>query len=347
MTPQSLLLSEIHEQPAALRRLLEAEADHASVLARQIRARPFHYVLIAARGSSDNAGRYGQYLFGALNRLPVALAAPSLFTLYDLPPRLENVLVLGISQSGQSPDIVGVLAEARRQGAPTVAITNDPASPLAQAAEHSIQLHVGPERSVAATKTYTAQLAALALLACALAGQELPGPLAEVPGWISRALEVEEQARQAAERIAASDRAVVIGRGFNYATAFEAALKAKELACVEAEPYSPADFKHGPIAMVEAGFPVVLVNMGPTFRQEMGELSATLKGRRVPLVTLSDAPAPADPASLWISLPPGMPEWLTPLVSIIPGQLLAYHLARSRGFDPDQPRAIGKVTLTH
>lgn len=342
----SLLLSEINEQPGAVERLVTAEASHVAEMGGQLHDQGFNYILIAARGTSDNAARYGQYLFGSLNRLPVALAAPSLFTLYQQPPRLAGALVIGISQSGQSPDIVSVLQEARRQAVPSIAITNDPSSPLAEAAEHVIALQVGEERSVAATKTYTAQLTALALLGLGLAGKLDQGELlAGVPEVMERALQAEPQARQSAAKLADSDRAIVIGRGFNYATAHEISLKCKELAYILAEPYSSADFRHGPIAMVETDFPVLLVTMGETFRQDLAALDASLRDRGVQPIVLGDQPF--SDSSMHIPVPHSLPEWLTPLAAILPGQLLAYHLAMARGFDPDQPRVIRKVTLTH
>ena len=162
------LQDEIHQQPQVLSTLLDREIENAQRIAADLRMRGVKYVIIAARGTSDNAARYGQYLFGAYNRLPVGLATPSLFSVYGQPPRLEDGLIIGISQSGQSPDIVAVLEEGQRQGAPTLAITNDSDSPLATQADHVIPVHAGEERAVAATKTYTAQLTALALLSCAL-----------------------------------------------------------------------------------------------------------------------------------------------------------------------------------
>ena len=341
----SVLLAEIYEQPQTIRRLINAEAQHAAEIGPVMCQRGFNFILIAARGTSDNAARYGQYVFGAINRLPVALAAPSLFTLYQRPPRLEGALVIGISQSGQSPDIVGVLEEAKRQGAPSIAITNDPDSPLAAAASHVIGLQVGQERSVAATKTYTAQLTALALLALGLAGKmEQLSLLEEIPTVMEKALQADKPAQLVAEKLAGSNRAIVIGRGFNYSTAHEIALKCKELAYVLAEPYSSADFRHGPIAMVEGGFPVVLVSMGETFRQDLALLDAKLRERGVQPVVVGDQPFSA--GDMAIPVPSGLPEWLTPVAAILPGQLLAYHLAIQRGFDPDQPRLIRKITLT-
>lgn len=342
----SQLIAEIYEQPQAMRRLLAAETNHVAEIGKQLRSKRFNYILIAARGTSDNAARYGQYMFGALNRLPVALAAPSLFTLYQQPPQMEGALVIGISQSGQSPDIVSVLQEASKQGLPSIAITNDLNSPLANAAEHVIGLQVGVERSVAATKTYTAQLTALAMLGLGLAGKLDESNLLEsVPVVMEQALQAETKAGEIAGKLAESERAIIIGRGFNYSTAQEISLKCKELAYLLAEPYSSADFWHGPIAMVEKDFPVLLVTMGETFRRDLAELDTKLRGQGVLPITLGDQPF--TDSSAHIPVPSGLPEWLTPLVAILPGQLLAYYLARARGFDPDQPRVIHKVTLTH
>ena len=353
----SQLLSEIYEQPEAIRHMLEIEAGRVATISQQLSSSVFSYALIAARGTSDNAARYGQYIFGAINHLSVALAAPSLFTQYHSPPRLEGALVIGISQSGQSPDIVGVIEEGRRQGAPTIAITNDLESPLAQAAEFKIGLGVGVEHSVAATKTYTAQLTAMALLALSLKGAPFQlAPLEAVPNVLQEALGSEPQAQAAAKSLAHSDHSVFIGRGFNYSTAWEISLKCKELANLQAEPYSSADFLHGPIAMVNPGFPVYLISMGDTFRDELSSLGKSLHERGARLITIGDHAIEGhalghfeeqvDAPDVFIPVPSGLPEWLSPIAAILPGQLLAYHLAVARGFDPDQPRTLRKVTLT-
>jgi len=344
---ESLLWKEIHEQPDVIRRLIASEHEHILRLGSELRGKGCRFIYLAARGTSDNAARYGQYLFGGINRLPVALSAPSLFSIYQTPPRLEGALVIGISQSGQSPDIVAVLEEARRQGAPTVAVTNDGSSPLAAAAEHVLLMQAGREQSVAATKTYTATMAVLAMLALALEDRLQPDSLRTVVPWMEAALQAEPEARSAAERIADSQRAVVLGRGYHYCTAHEIALKIKELSGVEAEPYSTADFKHGPIAMAEGGLPVILVSSGATFRQELAELADIVRMQGARVITLADGQPGMRPADSWIPLPPGEPEWLTPIAAILPGQLLAFHLTRARGLDPDQPRHIRKVTLTH
>ena len=242
-----------------------------------------------------------------------------------------------------------MIEEGRRQGVPTIAITNDLESPLAQAAEYQIGLSVGKERSVAATKTYTAQLTALALLATCLKGSPIQlDPLQAIPGALAEALKSETQAKEAAKILASSDHTIFIGRGFNYSTAHEISLKCKELANIQAEPYSSADFLHGPIAIVDEGFPVSLISIGDTFRDELNQLGATLRERGARLITIGDMELHGHTAEqdVFIPVPAGLPEWLSPIAAILPGQLLAYHLTKARGFDPDQPRAIHKVTLT-
>jgi glucosamine--fructose-6-phosphate aminotransferase (isomerizing) len=343
----SLLWKEINEQPDVIRRLIGDECDSIRRLGVELRKKPFRFIFLAARGTSDNAARYGQYLFGAVNRLPVALAAPSLFTVYRKPPMLESALVIGISQSGESPDIVGVLEEAKRQGAATVAITNRQDSPLAHAAGHVLMLCAGEERSVAATKTYTSQLAVLAMLSMALDNRLSEDAFAPVVAWMEAALKAEPEARAAAERIADSDRAVVIGRGYQYCTANEIALKIKELAGVEAEPYSTADFQHGPKAMAEGGMPAIFITVGPTFRSETESLADAVRGQGARVVLIGDMETGVHSGDSKIPVTLGEPEWLTPIAAVIPGQLLAFHLALARGLDPDQPRHIRKVTRTN
>jgi glucosamine--fructose-6-phosphate aminotransferase (isomerizing) len=344
MTP--ILEQEIHEQPLVIRRLLDRETENVARLAGAIRGR-FDYALIAARGTSDNAARYAQYLWGAHNRLPVALATPSLFTLYERPPRLARALVVGVSQSGQSPDIVAVVAEGGRQGCPTLAITNDPASPLAAAAQEVIPLHAGPERAVAASKTYTASLAALALFSCLLAGDdERLAQLRQIPVLIEQTLDGLGPVLPRVERYRYMDRCAVIGRGYNYATAFEIALKIKELTRTVAEPYSSADFRHGPIATVHDGFPVLAIAPSGAVSDDLRALVTDLQKLDSELLLISDDPALLGRAHLAMPLPPGLPEWLTPLVAVLPGQLFSLALTQAKGLDPDQPLGLTKVTAT-
>ncbi len=343
----SRLSWEIHQQPEVLARLLDEQDGGAARIAAAIRERDVCYAVFAARGTSDNAARYAQYLFGSLNRLPVALATPSLFSIYGTPPRLDRALVMGVSQSGQTPDIVAVVEEGRRQGAVTVAVTNAPASPLAQAAEHVLPLKAGEEKAVAATKTYTAQLAALALLAVHLARDEgRLQDLRRMPDAVEAALSLEEAIAQAAQRYAHVTQCVVLGRGFNYATAYEIALKLKELTYVVAEPYSSADFRHGPVALVERGFPVVVVAPKGAVYDDVLALTRKLADRDAELMVISAQDEVLGLARVPVRLPVELPEWLSPFTCIVPGQLLALHATLAKGYDPDHPRGLTKVTRT-
>ena len=342
------LEAEIREQPEVLGRLLRQRRDRLGEMAETIRARGVRYIFIAARGSSDNAALYAKYLWGSINGLPVALAAPSLFTAYGTPPRLDGSLVVGISQSGQSPDIVGVVEAGRAQGAVTLAVTNEPDSPLAAAAEMVLDTAAGPERAVAATKTYTAQLMAIALLSVAAAGDDRRfAELARVPDLVAEALALDGEIRVAAQRYRYMDHCVVLGRGFNYATAYEWSLKLKEMTYVVAEPYSSADFRHGPVAIVCDGFPVLAVAPGgAVFDDTLALLETLATEHRAELLVLSNEERALELAQTPLRLPAEMPEWVSPLVSIVPGQLFSYHLTRARGYDTESPRRLRKVTRT-
>ncbi len=341
------LYREIHEQPDVLARLLVAQRPTAAALAAEIKRRDISHVVIAARGTSDNAARYAQYLLGGHNALPVGLATPSLHTIYQTPPRFGNALVLGISQSGKSPDIVAVLAEAKRQGALTAAITNIPTSDLAEAAAFVIDLGAGEEKSVAATKTYTSELAAIALVSACLSGaDEHFQALDRIPQQAAEALAVEDHVRQVAERYRYMQACVTIGRGYNYCTAFELALKMKELTYTVVEPYSSADFLHGPLALIAVGFPVIAIAPSGRMLAEMKSFMATAKEREAELVVISDDAEALDMGRAALPLPAGAPEWLSPITAILPGQLLAMSLAHARDYDPDRPRGLRKVTET-
>ena len=347
MVEQSHLFSEIHEQPQVLSRLLEREDEPIQRLASAIREHAISYVVIAARGTSDNAGRYAQYILGAVNGLVVGLATPSLFTIYGRPPRFGNALVLGISQSGKSPDIVAVLAEARRQGVLTAAITNVADSDLAQQAAHTINLHAGVERSIAASKTYTSELAAIALLSARLADDKgMLETLRQVPQVVAATLSMNGEVARISQRYRYMRDCVVVGRGYNYATAFELALKLKELTYTSAEPYSSADFLHGPLALIEHGFPAIVIAPSGVTLLEMLGFMRSLKEREAEIIAISDSQDALQLADVPLALPQPVPEWLSPIPAIIPGQLLAMHLAHVRNYDPDHPRGLRKITET-
>jgi len=344
----SYLYDEIHEQPQVIARLISEESKPIARIAADLRQREIQYILIAARGTSDNVATYGKYLFATTLHLPVALAAPSLYTIYRTPPRTgKGALVIGISQSGESPDIVSVVGEAARQGAATLAITNEPGSPLAQSAEHVIACHAGKELSVAATKTYTAQLTALALLSAHWSDwEERKSEVQLLPEAVERTLELGDTVRQHSERYRYMEACVVLGRGYNYGTAHEIALKIKELSYLLMDSYSPADFKHGPIAVIEQGFPVILVAPSGQVFADMLSLAGELAEQGAELIAISDRQEALEMAVSPLPLPVTMPEWLSPIVAVIPGQLLAHDLTVAKGYDPDHPRGLRKVTLT-
>jgi glutamine---fructose-6-phosphate transaminase (isomerizing) len=337
----SLADAEIRAQPDVVARLLEREAVALRALAAELRRRRPRYAVIAARGSSDNAARYAQHVLGRILRLPVVLATPSLHTLYDAPPRFIDAIVVGISQSGASPDVVSVVAEGARQGALTAAITNDPTSPLAATAAHVVDLGAGEERSVAATKTYTASLAAIAALA-AEGDPELTRDVARLPEALAAQLARAGDAAAAVDAAAGWERLTVVGRGAHYATAFEAALKVRELAGIVAEAYSPADLLHGPIATAGPGQPLLAIApSGPT-EGSMRELIAAARERGAHVAAIGHDPALGDPFLELVEVP----EWLGPAVAIVPAQLLAVGLAERRGVDVDAPFGLSKITLT-
>ncbi len=342
------LYSEILEQPDRLETLLHSQRKKVEEIAAAIQRRDISYVFLAARGTSDNAGRYANYLLGGMNRMPLALATPSLFTYYQQPPNLKGALVIGISQSGQSPDIVSVLREGKRQGCLTVAITNTPDSPLAGEADFTLDMQVGPELAVAATKTYTAELMVIAMLSAALNRDEKSwSDLQKIPAWIGETLKHDQMISEAAQRYRYMQQCVILGRGYNYATVFEWALKLKELTYVEAEPYSSADFQHGPIAIVARGFPVMaVITAGKVVNSLMPLLMHLKQDLLAELVVISNLEQALSLSQIGFPIAPEIPKSLTPLVNIVPAQLFSYHLTVAKGFDPDKPRTITKVTET-
>jgi glucosamine--fructose-6-phosphate aminotransferase (isomerizing) len=342
----SWLESELREQPAALARLLERQTDRARDVAAAFRRDDVQYIVIASRGSSSNAARYAQYLLGRAHRVPVMFATPSLYTIYEQPPRLDGAAVVGISQSGASPDVASVLAEARRQGRPTIALTNDPASPLAQQADAVLPLEAGEERAVAATKTYVNSLGAVALLFAALGDDAAGAELAAMPAILERQIELSLETAPPLEEYRDVVGATVVGRGVNYGTAFEIALKIRELSGLVVEAYSPADLMHGPIAAIQPGWPVIVVAPTGPARPSVEDVVLPLVEREARLLAVSDVDAVLRRAQTKLPLVARVPEWLSPLTAVIPGQVTAMRLAQLRGLDIDSPPGLRKVTLT-
>jgi glutamine---fructose-6-phosphate transaminase (isomerizing) len=338
---------EIYQQPQVIHRLLEAKREQMAELGERLRADPPRFLVIAARGTSDNAATYAKYVFGSVNRVPVALAMPSLTTLYNQTPDMTGGWVIGISQSGQPPDVVAVLKEARRQGAPTLAITNMAESPLAQTAEFSIVVEAGEEKSVAASKTYTAQLTAIAMLSAHWDGDpQRITDLSRLQGHLLAVLKVNEAVEAVAWRYRSKEQLVVLGRGYNHGTIHEIALKIKEMVYIITQAYSAADFRHGPIAMLQPDFPLVALAVKGAALEDMRAMVSEVQEGKADLALISNEQQLLDQVELSIPLPDDLPEWLSPIVAVVPGQLLALNLALVKGYDPDNPRGLSKVTRT-
>ena len=342
----SRFLQEIGEQPDVLSRLIESSAEPLGAIAARYHESKPSGIMIAARGSSDHAALYAKYLFGYRNRALVSLAAPSLFTRYASPPQLKSQCVIGISQSGAGPDVLAVVEEARRQGAMTIAITNDPKSRLASAADHVLPLQAGAELSVPASKTYTASLVALALISDAIDPErDFGAAIGRLPGATRQALGLDAQMEDLTE-VLSGPRAIVLGRGFNFATAEEIALKLAETSYVLARAWSIADFEHGPIAVVEPGFPILLVGGGGSVQADLEAIASRLLEYGCRVAGLFDGRLLDAKLAGHVGFDSGLPEELTPVTLAVLGQLLAHHVAAARGADPDQPRALSKVTKT-
>ncbi len=372
-TPQTLMLQEIQEQPVALRRTLDNTKDMARRVALEAQGRGVSMVLLAARGTSDHAALYAQYLFQYLNGIPVALATPSLYTLYGASLRLEQTLVIGISQSGESPDIVEVVAQARAAGALTVGVTNYEVSLLANTAEYTLLCHAGPERSVAATKTYTTTCLVLAMLSAFMSGGEaLQDGIERIPDIVTAALESEAHIAQIAARYVYARDCVVLGRAFQYSTAREMALKLEETCYIVATPFSTADFRHGPAALIERGLPVIV--FAPPGRTSADSLAllqwlrergadSLVIAEEEQILALATVPIQltlptvmngivhriGDVASgkgMTKAIATSITELLAPFAYIVSGQLFAQHLALQKGLNPDSPRSLSKITRT-
>lgn len=362
LTAQTHMLQEIQEQPAALKRTLSNTLDSVRAVASEAQQHDVDLVILAARGTSDHAAIYAQYLFQYLNGIPVALATPSLYTLYGISPQLERALVIGISQSGESPDIGEVVSRAGQAGALTVGITNQEGSLLTTAAQHTLLCHAGPEHSVAATKTYTTTCAVLAMLAAFLPGGEaFRDEIQRIPELVAAALKSEEILARMAERYVQAHNCIVLGRVFQYCTAREIALKLEETCYVVATPFSTADFRHGPAALVERGLPVIVFASPGRTSTDSLELLQWLRERGAYSLVIAEEERLLELATIpvQLKLPPfaiepapeksgtSIAELLAPLPYIVPGQLFAHYLALSKNLNPDQPRSLTKITRTH
>jgi glucosamine--fructose-6-phosphate aminotransferase (isomerizing) len=342
--PGHRMRSEIAEQPSVWERLLSVAREPIREAAELLAARRPRFVLFVARGTSDNAALYAKYLVEILHSLPAGLVSPSTMTAYGARPDLRDVLMVGVSQSGGSPDLVQSLEVARARGASTVAVTNNPESPLAQSAEIHLDILAGPERAVAATKSYTAQLLALYLLFDAMRGGKGEAAAA-LPELGDALLAGERRVADLAQRYRFAQRLVCTGRGYSYPTASEAALKLMETSYISAQAFSGADLMHGPLAMVDPQVPVLAVVAEGVGGQAMRPVVRSLRGSQADVCCIGSPDAVAE-ATVGVPLPEGLPEEVSPMLEILPCQQLALHLAVIRGGDPDAPRGLRKITET-
>ncbi len=345
----SFMLDEIRQQPDLIQRILADGYAPAEALAVEMRCRQTAFVYVAGRGTSENAAMYGKYLLEIQQGIPVALAAPSAFTLYGSTPKFgPNTLVLGISQSGAAPDVTQVVQRAREAGALTACITNEPQSDIAQAAEYPMLIGAGEERAVSATKTYTGSLALLALLSTFLdeSHPERVEHLRRVPAALEQTLQLDEAIHRLVEKYTDMQGCVILGRGFNRATATETALKITETSSISAHGYSAADFLHGPIAQVYSGFPCLLFAPDGKAFATMTALAEKLRAQHPALICFAHDAAFLAASETAVRIPAAVAEWVSPIVYAVAAQLFAYWLCAAKGLDPDAPRGLSKITRT-
>jgi glucosamine--fructose-6-phosphate aminotransferase (isomerizing) len=334
------MAAEMAQQPEVLAALAGRRGELAEQ-ARAARPDPLVGTVLVARGSSDHAAIFGRYLLEPATGRPVGLAAPSLETLYDQDVDYSGYLVIATSQSGRTPEIATVADRMRARGARTLAITNEPDSPLARSAHGVVGLGAGAEQAVPATKTFTATAAAFALTAEALGRVPFDdGAWERLPGAVEEVLADMAPAERAAETLAGATGMLTIGRGYAFAMALEAALKLKETTQVLAEGYSSADLRHGPKVVVSAGFPVLALSVSGPAAADVADLVAELRGRGAQVLEIADRPQAELP------IPAGLPESLAAIVAVVRAQQLSLALARTRGLDPDAPVGLSKVTPT-
>lgn len=341
------MLQEIHEQPEVLEKLCDVEYGNVQALVKAMKARGIEYISIAARGTSDNAGTFGKYILETVGGVVVSNVASSVFTLYHAKLDLSKWLLLGISQSGESTDIAEVIKRAKGMGALTAVITNSKDSTIARLVDHTILCNAGEEKSVAATKTYTATLGVLYLLASVLAEKpEMLGDLKFAATAIRSVFDIEDKIEKVVERYRYMDECMVIARGFNQATCQEAALKLSETCYIVAKPYSSADFQHGPIATIDEGFPVFLYAPPGMVYDPMLKLTDKLVSEDAEIIMISSEEEILSRATTQIKLPIKVDEVYSPLVYVVAGQLFAHYLSLAKGCNPDQPRHLSKITRT-
>jgi glutamine---fructose-6-phosphate transaminase (isomerizing) len=340
----SLMLQEIIEQPQILEKTIQAERGKLEKLGAFLREKDVDLVVLVARGSSDNASFFGRYLLEITCGIPVSLSAPSVYTLYKAKLNLNRALVIGVSQSGEGVDINTVLESAKKSGAFTLGITNESDSSMAKITDETLLIHAGREKSVAATKTYTGQMLHFYMLASALASKKLR--FEKIPDFVSQTLKHQPEIEKIVERYIFMENCVVVGRGLNYGNSYEFALKLMETCYVVAERFSSADFFHGPLAIVERRFPVLMFAPHGVTKKSNIDLLKQLKDLHADSFSITNDPEIVSLSSLSLKLPGEIDEFLSPIPFVVPAQLFAAFLAKAKGIDADAPRSLSKVTKT-
>ena len=338
------MLQEIIEQPTVLEKTIKAESGKLKRIGAFLREKEIDLIVLVARGSSDNAAFFGRYLLEITSGIPVSLSAPSVFTLYNAKLNLNRALVIGVSQSGEGVDINTVLESAKESGALTLGITNEADSSMTKITDETLLIHAGREKSVAATKTYTGQMLHFYMLASALGAENLD--FEKIPDFVSETLQLQSEIEKIVERYVFMENCVVVGRGLNYGNSYELALKLMETCYVVAERFSSADFFHGPLAIVERRFPVILFAPKGVTKQGNIDLLKRLQELHADSLTITNCHETAALSSRSLMMPEEIDEFLSPIPFVIPAQLFAGFLAEAKGLNPDAPRSLSKVTQT-
>lgn len=343
----TLMWQEIMEQPKILENCLGLNQKTINAIVARLKEKNVDNVIIAARGTSDHAGIYGKYIIEIKKGIPVSLAAPSVFTIYEGNVNMANSLVIAISQSGRAADALEVIKSARQQGATTVSITNFEDSPLAVESEYHLFCGAGLEKSVAATKTFTSQVYLLALLVAAWSQDEgFKKELSEVPTLLNKTLDLSEQIKNRVGRYRFMNECFVLARGTNYAIALESALKIQETTYVRAKGYAISDFHHGPFAMISEHMPVIVFAPKCQSLKDSKEMLVKLRNAGADILVVSNDPETLTMGECSIQIPDVSNDFITPFINALVAQMFACELSILRGLNPDAPRGLSKVTYT-
>ncbi|MCI1210184.1 MAG: SIS domain-containing protein [Treponema sp.] len=342
----TLMWKEIAESPEAVTACSKKNYSAVTELARKFKKRTIKNIMIAGRGTSDHAAVYGQYIFGLLSGIPVTFSAPSLLTLYKCNFDLKDWLVIGISQSGQTADAVTVVAAARRQGALTAGITNEQESPLAEAAEYVLFCSAGPEKSVAATKTFITEMDLLLQMALAVSGNtQVTEEHRSLPDSLRSVLGMAGEIKALVPRYRFMSDCFVLARGSNYSVALEAALKIQETTYVKALGFAISDFYHGPLAMVNDHLPVIIIAPGIYSVPEAAAFIDRIRESRADTLVISDNRDLCRKGTVSLHIPVTGSDCINPFHCAVIIQMFACQLAALLDNNPDKPRMLEKVAV--